>query len=292
MAISAIVFLMKVMVTPKSIKGMIPSTAVPSPPSRTFADIVVTVLYSKILELQVCFSTMLLSTLSHIFILLSSCTSNDPLVAQAAVISETNHALRDVVSDMAIVVPAQSQEPIILVRSPVETPPTEYLPYPPPSDYPWQAGESPATETPQPSEQNPPAGWYTGESGNPGSNSGGSVANAARPARSLLVPSLIAHALSWILPHRAMPELPSPNPFKRGHRGVGNLLIKDRLLGASAELQSRGPSENNRCGRAWLLSQSYGVPVGMCMSIFVVISFFLLFALMLGTCTYRWGFND
>ena len=50
----------------------------------------------------------------------------------------------------------------VIPRAPVETPPTEYLPYPPPPNYNWPAGTSPNTENPPPSECNPPAGWYGG----------------------------------------------------------------------------------------------------------------------------------
>lgn len=46
-------------------------------------------------------------------------------------------------------------------RTPIETPPTEYLPYPPPPNYSWPPGTSPATENPQPSESDPPPGFYT-----------------------------------------------------------------------------------------------------------------------------------
>lgn len=49
-------------------------------------------------------------------------------------------------------------------RSPVETPPTEFLPYPPPKGYVWPPGTSPQSENPQPSEFDPPYGFYTGES--------------------------------------------------------------------------------------------------------------------------------
>ena len=34
-------------------------------------------------------------------------------------------------------------------RRPVETPPTEYLPYPPPDNYQWPPGQSPDTENPK-----------------------------------------------------------------------------------------------------------------------------------------------
>ena len=53
----------------------------------------------------------------------------------------------------------------VIPRTPVETPPTEYLPYPPPPNYNWPAGENPGNENPQPSEFNSPAGWYGGTGG-------------------------------------------------------------------------------------------------------------------------------
>ncbi|KAI4189057.1 MAG: hypothetical protein L6R41_001724 [Letrouitia leprolyta] len=61
------------------------------------------------------------------------------------------------------------------VRAPVETPPTEYLPYPPPPNYQWPPGMTPQNENPQPSEFDPPPGWYTGQTnqGGQGSGSGG-----------------------------------------------------------------------------------------------------------------------
>ena len=74
--------------------------------------------------------------------------------------------------------------PEVNPRSPVETPPTEYLPYPPPPNYNWPAGTSPNTENPPPSECNPPAGWYggTGQTAQncvQGNNAGGSKPGAA-----------------------------------------------------------------------------------------------------------------
>ncbi|KAI4165134.1 MAG: hypothetical protein LQ342_001411 [Letrouitia transgressa] len=77
----------------------------------------------------------------------------------------------------------------IQVRDPVETPPTQFLPYAPPPDYQWPAGYTPGNENPQPSENNPQVGssgqgspgqGQAGSAGNPGANagSGGSSSNA------------------------------------------------------------------------------------------------------------------
>ncbi|KAL8907838.1 MAG: hypothetical protein Q9207_001161 [Kuettlingeria erythrocarpa] len=70
---------------------------------------------------------------------------------------------------------------VLQARDPVETPPTAYLPYPPPPNYQWPPGQNPQNEYPQPSEFDPPRGWYTGEQqgaqgpgngGNPNANQG------------------------------------------------------------------------------------------------------------------------
>ena len=53
-------------------------------------------------------------------------------------------------------------------RSPVETPPTQFLPYPPPPGYVWPAGQGPQSQNPQPSEQYPQGGSYGGFSGQGG----------------------------------------------------------------------------------------------------------------------------
>ncbi|KAL8941656.1 MAG: hypothetical protein Q9216_002119 [Gyalolechia sp. 2 TL-2023] len=59
--------------------------------------------------------------------------------------------------------PAQVQPHVLKPRNPVETPPTAYLPYPPPPNYQWPPGQSPENQWPKPSEFDPPRGWYTGE---------------------------------------------------------------------------------------------------------------------------------
>ncbi|KAL8744856.1 MAG: hypothetical protein Q9190_002953 [Brigantiaea leucoxantha] len=60
-------------------------------------------------------------------------------------------------------------------RDPVETPPTQFLPYPPPPSYSWPPGENPSNENPQPSEPDPNTGSYGGSSGQGNTNSGGSA---------------------------------------------------------------------------------------------------------------------
>ena len=59
----------------------------------------------------------------------------------------------------------------IVPRAPVETPPTEFLPYPPPPDYVWPAGQTPQNENPKPSE-NSPGGWYGGTGQTQGQGAG------------------------------------------------------------------------------------------------------------------------
>ena len=44
---------------------------------------------------------------------------------------------------------AEVKEQALKPRRPVETPPTEYLPYPPPANYQWPPGENPGNENPQ-----------------------------------------------------------------------------------------------------------------------------------------------
>ncbi|KAL9003274.1 MAG: hypothetical protein Q9188_003833, partial [Gyalolechia gomerana] len=74
-------------------------------------------------------------------------------------------------------------------RSPVETPPTEYLPYPPPPNYVWPPG--PHTQWPPPSETNAPAGWYGGTgTGGQGKSGAGSASNANGGSGSSSAPSL------------------------------------------------------------------------------------------------------
>lgn len=79
---------------------------------------------------------------------------------------------------------------LIHPRSPVETPPTEYLPYPPPPNYTWPPGTSPATEDPQPSEFDPPPGFYTDARVGSGSD-GGNNAQAALTSQGTRIRSLL-----------------------------------------------------------------------------------------------------
>ncbi|KAL9000861.1 MAG: hypothetical protein Q9169_000616 [Polycauliona sp. 2 TL-2023] len=64
-------------------------------------------------------------------------------------------------------------------RDPLETPPTQFLPYPPPPNYQWPPGQSPGNQYPQPSEFDPPPGVYGSGNNNPYPNpnsaSGGST---------------------------------------------------------------------------------------------------------------------
>ena len=71
----------------------------------------------------------------------------------------------------------------VIPRTPVETPPTEYLPYSPPPNYVWPAGETPGNENPQPSEFNPPAGWYGGTGQGQGEGGSSSAPGTASPAQ-------------------------------------------------------------------------------------------------------------
>ncbi|KAL8952522.1 MAG: hypothetical protein Q9222_001552, partial [Ikaeria aurantiellina] len=63
-----------------------------------------------------------------------------------------------------IVLPRNIKHLRLEAREPVETPPTQFLPYPPPPGYVYPQGESPETQNPKPSEFNPPAGVYGGAS--------------------------------------------------------------------------------------------------------------------------------
>jgi len=78
---------------------------------------------------------------------------------------------------------------LILAISPTDlaadkcpTPPTEFLPYPPPPGYQPGPGCPPASSGTQPSENNPPAGFYGGSGSGSGS---GSSTQSLSPANSL-----------------------------------------------------------------------------------------------------------
>ncbi|KAI4234716.1 MAG: hypothetical protein LQ349_003631, partial [Xanthoria aureola] len=61
-------------------------------------------------------------------------------------------------------------------RAPVETPPTQYLPYPPPPTYQWPPGQNPGNQNPKPSEFDPSAGVYGSGSRNSNQNPSPNVA--------------------------------------------------------------------------------------------------------------------
>ena len=112
--------------------------------------------------------------------------------------------------------------PKIELRAPVETPPTEYLPYPPPPNYSWPPGENAGNENPKPSDNNPPAGWNTGQSGSSGSGSGSSAVGASPSAASpALRPLAFFHILTAVLPifargariPRALSQTPLGSPL-------------------------------------------------------------------------------
>lgn len=134
------------------------------------------------------FSVLLLATL-----LLPKPSCSDP--AQSP--SQPSSVLSQDASSTAESLP----EPKVEIRAPVETPPTEYLPYPPPPNYSWPAGENSANENPQPSENDPPAGWNTGQSGSSGSGSGSSssTSRASPPLR----PHVVLRLIASVLPVRA-----------------------------------------------------------------------------------------
>ncbi|KAL9584141.1 MAG: hypothetical protein Q9212_002300 [Teloschistes hypoglaucus] len=111
-------------------------------------------------------------------------------------------------------------------RSPIETPPTEYLPYPPPPNYSWPPG--PHTQYPPPSETNAPAGWYggtgTGGQGNSGAGSAsGSGAQTSAAVPSLRLPSLFRIPLDillFLLPAYLLPPSSSMTHLLRARTPV------------------------------------------------------------------------
>ncbi|KAL9610480.1 MAG: hypothetical protein Q9167_004820 [Letrouitia subvulpina] len=83
-------------------------------------------------------------------------------------------------------------------RSPVETPPTEYLPYSPPPNYKWPPG--PHTQDPPPSETNAPA-WYGGTgTGGQGNSGAGSASHKSASAPLLLSSSFLPLILARLIP--------------------------------------------------------------------------------------------
>ncbi|KAL8797553.1 MAG: hypothetical protein Q9195_000370 [Heterodermia aff. obscurata] len=101
---------------------------------------------------------------------------------------------------------AKVKEQALKPRRPVETPPTEYLPYPPPDNYQWPPGENPGNENPQPSEFNPPAGWYTGQSGS-GSGSQSQTSAASTSLRPPTLFRLLASSLGTNARRIARPQV-------------------------------------------------------------------------------------
>ncbi|KAL8964392.1 MAG: hypothetical protein Q9183_004480 [Haloplaca sp. 2 TL-2023] len=115
-------------------------------------------------------------------------------------------------------------------RTPVETPPTAYLPYPPPPDYSWPPG--PHTQYPPPSETNAPGGWYGGTGTGGQGNSGAGSAQGFDPASeatsagvpSLRVPSLIPfipfETLFYLLPSSLLPASSSRRGGRKGRHAL------------------------------------------------------------------------
>lgn len=87
--------------------------------------------------------------------------------------------------------------PIRLAADVCPTPPMEFLPYPPPQGYVPGPGCPPASSGTQPSEGNPPAGFYGGS----GSGSG-STSQSTSSALSLRGTNPISRFLGLLLPRR------------------------------------------------------------------------------------------
>lgn len=87
--------------------------------------------------------------------------------------------------------------PVDLVADECPTPPTEFLPYPPPAGYQPGPGCPPASSGTQPSENNPPAGFYGGT----GSGSG-STTQTSSTASGLRSNNPFAKVLGGFLPSR------------------------------------------------------------------------------------------
>lgn len=84
-----------------------------------------------------------------------------------------------------------------LIADTCPTPPTEFLPYAPPPGYTPAPGCPPASEGTQPSENDPPAGFYGGSgSGSSGSSGSTSSAEVSRAGR---VTAMNAVARLWLL---------------------------------------------------------------------------------------------
>lgn len=96
--------------------------------------------------------------------------------------------------------------PIRLAADQCPTPPTEFLPYPPPQGYVPGPGCPPASSGTQPSEGNPPAGFYGGS----GSGSG-SYSQSTSSALGLKGINPIARIMSLLLPHRTRKKAMTPH---------------------------------------------------------------------------------
>ena len=100
-------------------------------------------------------------------------------------------------STLPIIKPVLAVSPINLAADQCPTPPTEYLPYPPPPGYQPGPGCAPASQGTQPSENNPPAGVYEGSGSGSGSSS-----ETTSPATSMRGRNPLANILGRFLSHR------------------------------------------------------------------------------------------
>ncbi|KAL6721160.1 hypothetical protein ACLMJK_000262 [Lecanora helva] len=89
--------------------------------------------------------------------------------------------------------------PVNLAADQCPTPPTEFLPYPPPQGYSPGPGCAPASQGTQPSENNPPPGFYGGSGSGSGS---GSSYQATSPASSMRDRNLLTRVLGRFLSRR------------------------------------------------------------------------------------------
>lgn len=96
----------------------------------------------------------------------------------------------------------QSISPVHLINDECPTPPTQFLPYPPPPGYVPGPGCPPASSGTQPSEFNPPPGVYGGSGSGSGS---GSSTETSSPGSSLREWNPFAKVLAGFLPRRKMP---------------------------------------------------------------------------------------
>ena len=134
------------------------------------------------------FNTMVLVTIT-IAVALPLLTTSIPTTNTSQPTSNHLPALADL---------ATSILPHALVADTCPTPPTEFLPYAPPPGYTPAAGCPPASEGTQPSENNPPAGFYGGSSsGSSGSTSSAEVSGAVRLKAMGAVGRVLLAVLGW-----------------------------------------------------------------------------------------------